>query len=104
MPMVAVRCMGLAFDAPIGYESADGHRCRLVSLEHLEMLMAIANQRFAENTKRVDRFRSAFLQALKATSAETNPGSGRWEDTTSRRDRMRAEGLLRQAELSKSRK
>lgn len=95
--------MGLSLESLIGYQDGDGHRQRIVSPEFLQMLISIAGERFVENTKRIERFRSAFRDAL--VSAAKGAGAGRkmnpegkeWEDAGERRERMRLEGLRRKA-------
>ncbi|KHO00233.1 tRNA wybutosine-synthesizing protein [Metarhizium album ARSEF 1941] len=94
-PMVAVRSMGLGFESLIGCE-VDGRRCALVSASYLRTLMDIGNERFEENTRRIERFRSAFRDDL----ASLGTGGPEWEDAAARRERMRAEGLLRRKDAS----
>jgi tRNA wybutosine-synthesizing protein 3 len=92
--------MGLGFESLIG-EVVSDQGIRLVTHDQLHMLMDIATQRFAENTKRIERFRNAFQQAfheLPTTSRRKGDGV-EWEDAASRRERKRAEGLRRKAEL-----
>ncbi|OAA47090.1 tRNA wybutosine-synthesizing protein [Metarhizium rileyi] len=96
MPMVAIRSMGLGLESLIGYESA-GRRYPLVSASYLQTLMDIGNERFAENTKRIERFRRAFEEALVLKAARLNAEGGEWEDPAARSERMRAEGLRRKA-------
>ncbi|KAJ9155427.1 tRNA wybutosine-synthesizing protein-like protein [Pleurostoma richardsiae] len=95
-PMVAIRCMGLTFESLIGLE-AEGRRHCTVSSEYLETLLAIANERFAENTKRIERFRAAIREAMQ--EKRKGKDGGEWEDPVARRERKRAEGLKRAAEL-----
>ncbi|RFU72132.1 hypothetical protein TARUN_10130 [Trichoderma arundinaceum] len=104
MPMVAIRSMGLSLESLIGYEGVDGQRRRIVPPEYLKMLLQISNERFVENTKRIERFRSAFKEAVlepKASSIpkKLNPEGKEWEDAATRRERLRAEGLKRKAAL-----
>lgn len=100
-PLVAVRSMGLGFESLIG-QVHDERRIRLVSPEYLHMLMGIATERFVENAKRIDRFRTAFQQAFvnqPVAQTRRNQDGEEWEDAAARRERKRAEGLRRKAEL-----
>ncbi|KAI9172290.1 tRNA wybutosine-synthesizing protein 3 [Paramyrothecium foliicola] len=96
-PIVAVRSMGLGFESLIGFED-EGGRKLMVLPEYLETLVEIANERFAENTKRIERFRSAFRDAMQV-NPKKKPDGGDWEDAAARRERKRAEGLKRREEL-----
>ncbi|EGX96304.1 tRNA wybutosine-synthesizing protein [Cordyceps militaris CM01] len=97
-PMVAVRSMGLGFESLLGYADDDeGGRRRLrllVPPGYLDTLMAVGHARFAENVKRIRRFEEAFAEA---TAPSRNLEGRAWEDAAARRERMRAEGLRRQA-------
>ncbi|RBR26505.1 uncharacterized protein FIESC28_00691 [Fusarium coffeatum] len=97
-PMVAIRTMGLAFESLVG-QQVDGHRKRIVSPEYLQTLVEIANERFAENKKRIERFQNAFRDAISAPVPRRNPEGQEWEDAAARRERKRAEGLRKKAEL-----
>ncbi|OBS23641.1 hypothetical protein FPOA_04190 [Fusarium poae] len=97
-PMVAIRTMGLAFESLIG-QQVDGHRQRIVSSEYLQTLVDIANERFEENKKRIERFQNAFRDAGSAPAPRRNPEGQEWEDAAARRERKRAEGLRKKAEL-----
>ncbi|KAL7930455.1 methyltransferase TYW3 domain-containing protein [Trichoderma chlorosporum] len=104
MPMVAIRSMGLSLESLVGYQDLDGQRRRIVSAGYFKMLLRISNERFVENTKRIERFRSAFKEAVlepKSSSApkKLNPEGKEWEDAAARRERLRAEGLKRKAAL-----
>lgn len=68
---------------------------------YLGSLVRISNQRFAENTKRIDRFRAAVQQATQP--ARKKDGS-EWEDTEARRERKRAEGLRKKAQVQRERR
>ncbi|KAM7208924.1 putative tRNA wybutosine-synthesizing protein 3 [Naviculisporaceae sp. PSN 640] len=110
-PIVAVRSMGLSFESLIGMETPDGKRSSLVSSEYLQLLVKISHERFAENQKRIARFR----EALKAASSGYSPSSGDnagnkkknmpegWEDSEARKERKRLEGLRRKEELARQR-
>ena len=96
--MVAVRSAGLAFESLLGVQDAAGQRKSFVSPEARVQLVEVANERFVENTKRVERFRRALLEALRGgagrKSKDGDGGEG-WEDPVARRERKRAEGLRR---------
>lgn len=105
-PVVAIRSMGLALESLVGYQTqacSSGGNGRLqctVSSEYLRTLVRIANERFAENRKRIGRFREAVLEATSAGTSGGKKGDGEeWEDAQVRRERKRAEGLRRKAEL-----
>ncbi|KAI0162139.1 methyltransferase TYW3-domain-containing protein [Xylariaceae sp. FL1272] len=96
-PIVAVRSMGLAFESLIGVQTNGNIQCT-VSDEYLSTLLDIANERFEENRKRIERFRAAVLEA---TSPPKKKDGSEWEDPGTRRERMRAEGLRRKAKLDR---
>jgi tRNA wybutosine-synthesizing protein 3 len=102
-PMVAIRSMGLGFESLIGYQT-ESCREQLVTAEYLRSLMDIANERFIENTKRIDRFREALADMTRAQPTRKNADGKEWEDAALRRERKRAEGLRRKAELQKEKK
>ena len=101
-PMVAVRSTGLALDSVIGRLDADGEGICIVSDTSLEGLLAVSNERFEENSKRITRFRDLLLGS---TSIPTDIEGGKklrgreWEDASVRRERKKAEGLKRSQEL-----
>ncbi len=70
--------------------------CTATELQ-LDDLVAIANTRFSENTKRIERFRNLlkeFMNADGISSTKKKQGDiGEWEDKDARRERKRAEGL-----------
>lgn len=93
--------MGLGFESLIGQVHNES-RIRLVTPEYLHMLMDIATERFAENSKRIERFQKAFKQAFveqPAPQTRRNQEGEEWEDAAARRERKRAEGLKKKAEL-----
>ncbi|KAL8661974.1 MAG: hypothetical protein Q9202_005100 [Teloschistes flavicans] len=122
LPMVAVRSAGLAFESLIGRVAAPrrdlgsdnnnnnnnhdggdegGNREvvveALVSEEYLEILMGIANARFAANGERMRRFeRLLFNRAGDRDGGRVDEG---WEDGAKRRERKRAEGLRRREQI-----
>ncbi|KAI0839547.1 methyltransferase TYW3-domain-containing protein [Hypoxylon sp. FL0890] len=96
-PIVAIRSMGLSFESLIGYQSGDEDdklHCT-VSPAYLRTLVHIANERFTENSKRIERFRTALAEATRLS----DKNGGEWEDAQVRRERKRAEGLKRREEL-----
>ncbi|KAI1379195.1 methyltransferase TYW3-domain-containing protein [Hypoxylon crocopeplum] len=98
-PMVAIRSMGLAFESLIGYQPHDGKLQYTVSSEYLQTLIRIANERFSENKKRIDRFRAALTETTRPPPPKKGDDGLGWEDAQARRERKRAEGLRRKAEL-----
>ncbi|KAI1456801.1 methyltransferase TYW3-domain-containing protein [Annulohypoxylon moriforme] len=97
-PIVAIRSMGLSFESLIGYQSGDGGRIQCtVSSAYLRTLIRIGNERFIENTKRIERFRAALVEATKPP----NKNGDAWEDAETRRRRKREEGLRRRDMLEK---
>ncbi len=90
--MVAVRSTGLSLDSVIGRLGDDGEGISIVSETYLEGLVAIANERFEENSQRIIRFQDLLLSSNKASESE-------WEDASVRRERKRAEGLQKSREL-----
>ncbi|KAI0020646.1 methyltransferase TYW3-domain-containing protein [Xylariomycetidae sp. FL0641] len=94
-PIVAIRSMGLGFESLVGYQT--GNKPTLtVSGEYLRTLLRISDERFVENQKRIARFQAAVLEA---TQAPRKKDGTEWEDPQARRERKRAEGLKRKAEL-----
>lgn len=101
--MVGVRSMGLALESLVGFE-IDGKGVAIIPDSHLKKLVEIANERFKENTNRIERFRTL----LKEISTETGEGSKKrgqdgeqWEDAQARRERKRAEGLKKAEAMKK---
>lgn len=112
-PMVAIRSSGLALESVIGcvpdrvkdtsrrgsdskhyLDSEDVHS--LVSDNYLALLINIANDRFKSNTERMRRFESDLFDR----EATTTSG---WEDSKTRQERKRTEGLKQQEEIRKVR-
>ncbi|KAF7531706.1 hypothetical protein G7054_g8644 [Neopestalotiopsis clavispora] len=94
-PIVAIRTMGLGLESLVGIQKGNQIQCT-VSSEYLQTLHAISHERFAENTKRIQRFRSAVLEASQPPKKKDGT---EWEDAAARRERKRAEGLRRKAEM-----
>ncbi|RLL94038.1 hypothetical protein CFD26_102838 [Aspergillus turcosus] len=113
-PIVAVRSAGLSLESVIGYcefsDEEDDTSSKepvirsLVTEEYLQMLVAISNERFSINAERKERFRTSLLNLC---SGEQSSGSRTrlkakpegWEDPAARRERKRAEGLMRKKVL-----
>ena len=100
-PMVAIRSSGLALESIIGRTSSDGDPnsgdvCSLVNDDYLNLLLNVANDRFESNTERMRRFESDLFKR-ETTTAST------WEDSKTRQERKRAEGLKQQEEVRKLR-
>jgi tRNA wybutosine-synthesizing protein 3 len=99
--MVAVRSMGLSLESLIGYHS-DGQELCTVSPIELKNLVEISNERFTENEKRILRFRE-LLRKLSCEGEEEGKRKGQegeqWEDPDARRERKKAEGLIRSQQI-----
>ena len=111
-PMIAIRTAGVALESLVGLipdriqDQKDGteteeHVIRIVSEEYLELLVNIANERFKTNAERMNRFEQDLFKR------ESGLGQA-WEDSKSRQERKRAEGLkqqqtLREAQMKKRR-
>ena len=110
-PMVAIRSSGLALESIIGcvrdrvkntikigsddenyVNNEDVHS--LVSESYLDLLLNVANERFKSNTERMNRFESHLFE-------REAPKSSNWEDSKTRQERKRAEGLKQQEEVRK---
>lgn len=89
--------MGLSFESLIGLQEDGITKCT-VSDDYLDSLVRIANERFEENRKRIERFRTALLDASQRPKKKDGTD---WEDAQTRRERKRAEGLRRKAELER---
>lgn len=89
--------MGLSFESLIGVQEDGLTKCT-VSDDYLHSLLRIANERFEENRKRIERFRAAVLEASHPPKKKDGT---EWEDAQARRERKRAEGLRRKAELER---
>ena len=110
-PMVAIRSSGLALESIIGCVpdrvkdtievGSDGENYvnnkdvhSLVSESYLDLLLNVANDRFKSNTERMNRFESDLFE-------REAPKSSNWEDSKTRQERKRAEGLRQQEEVRK---
>lgn len=103
-PIVAIRSMGLGLESLIGRETNGTKHCT-VSVEYLRALVKIANERFAENARRISRFRAYLKEATAGERRKTRKGDGggEWESTEARRERKRLEGLKRAEEARRIR-
>jgi len=100
--MVAVRSTGLALDSVIGRLDVDGDGVCIVPDTYLKGLLAVANERFEENSKRITRFCDLLLGSVETPpdmEARKKSKAVDWEDASVRRERKRAEGLKRSQEL-----
>ncbi|KAF1348802.1 methyltransferase TYW3-domain-containing protein [Delphinella strobiligena] len=96
--MTAVRTTGLAFDSVVGYEDSRGKLVPMVDEAYMNVLVELANERFAVNTERSERFRKALIDQFAANrEAVRRKDGGEWETADIRKARMRAEGLARKA-------
>lgn len=93
--------MGLGLESLIGTETNGIKHCTVPG-EYLKALINIANERFVENTRRIERFRRLLKQAVEGEAAGGTTGKGpEWEDAEVRKERKRAEGLRRAEEVRK---
>lgn len=92
--MVGIRSMGLALESLIGFES-DGQGICFVPESQLKVLLEVSNDRFVENTKRMERFRLLLKETGHVQQETRRKGmdGDEWEDPQARRERKRAEGL-----------
>ena len=99
-PMLAIRTTGLAFESLIGVlpsrtqdprdgEEVEERVTRIVSEACLGLLLSIANERFKINVERTQRFEQDLFKREGGLRQA-------WEDSRSRHERKRAEGLERQ--------
>jgi len=100
--MVAVRTAGLAFDSIIAYMDSADTLVPMVSEEYLQTMFRVANERFVTNGERKERFRRGLLEQMHRKEGGDGRGED-WEPAEQRRERKRAEGLKRRAELAKVR-
>jgi tRNA wybutosine-synthesizing protein 3 len=99
-----VRSAGLSLESVIGYYEDDDDNATannepvirsLVTEEYLQMLVAISNERFSINKERKERFRKNLLDLYSGSKLKKKAKPPGWEDAQTRRERMRAEGLMR---------
>lgn len=99
-PMVAVRTSGVALSSLIGcmHDSENEEEIQsMVDEEYLEILLSVANERFIQNSERIQRFSDNLFRR------ENEVGSA-WEDKSVRQERKRAEGLKQQQMLREKQK
>jgi tRNA wybutosine-synthesizing protein 3 len=95
-PIVGIRSMGLALESIVGFEYEGKPICMLPGYQ-IRNLLQVGNERFKENTKRIERFRT-LLKELSQAGGDVGAkrkaaDGGEWEDAEARRARKRAEGL-----------
>ena len=105
-------------ESVIGYRVDDSAIRILASEELLDMLIKLANDRFRDNAMRIERFKANLCVHCKSVRSGLVATDGpqpvadfgthgigsknnNWEDATARRERKKAEGLERQANLVK---
>jgi len=99
-PMLAIRTTGLSFDCIIGhYDTSSRKVCQTVDDPYLEMLVSVANSRFRENEKRRDSFSKAVHLLLEEAVNSNLVSQPMWEDSETRKRRMKLEGLQRKSNL-----
>lgn len=72
----------------------------LVSEEYLQILIALANERFQVNSERIERFRRKLRELYQRFLRGSSSKKEGWEDPEARRERKRAEGLLKKAQAA----
>ncbi|CAG8955949.1 hypothetical protein HYFRA_00008803 [Hymenoscyphus fraxineus] len=96
-PIVAIRSMGLSLESIIGFlppSSVEETPLCIVPEWQLRNLIQIANERFVENEKRIERFRVLLREGEGEKEGRRRGQEGSvWEDGGARRERKRAEGL-----------
>lgn len=97
--MLAVRTAGLAFDSVVAYLDHSGHVVPMVDEGYLRTLLQVSLDRFQVNTERKERFREALLHAIQGTGKPGRENKEGWEPADERRERKRAEGLRKKAEM-----
>jgi len=95
--------MGLALESIIG-DGDDSSIDQTVDNDHLSALLAISNQRFKENEKRISRFQNLLAMEFDKESSASrgvklNKDGVEWEDAAVRKQRKREEGLKMSREL-----
>jgi len=97
--------MGLGLESVVGYEK-DGKDVCMVPEWQLRNLVVVANGRFVENKKRIERFRelvrSSMGEGIGGGKEKRVGDSGVWESKEERRERKRAEGLRRARETKEN--
>ncbi|KAG9245371.1 methyltransferase TYW3-domain-containing protein [Calycina marina] len=101
-PMVAIRTQGTMLESLVGIFENDQPICN-VPESYLQTLLNISDERFAENDKRIQRFRDELkrIEFGAEVGNESRKGDvGEWEDAITRRERKKAEGM-RKSQLSR---
>ena len=98
-PMVAIRTSGLALSSLIGFVANDVNGADMVHAmvdeSYLRVLLQLANGRFDDNAERIKRFEENLFQKIESRQRlDLN-----WEDSKTRQERKRAEGLREQERL-----
>ena len=97
---LAIRTAGLSFDCIIGhYDTSSRKICQTVDDAYLEMLVRVANSRFRENEKRRDSFSKAVHLLLEEAVNSNLVSHPKWEDSETRKRRMKLEGLQKKSKL-----
>ncbi|KAI5369819.1 Putative tRNA wybutosine-synthesizing protein [Septoria linicola] len=98
-PHVGVRTQGLALESIIAYQDSSEMIRPMVTEKYLRTLLEVANQRFVANDERKSRFAQHLFRSREV--APKIGDSGEWESAEVRRERKRAEGLRRRAEVQR---
>lgn len=101
--IVAVRTAGLAFDSVVAYLDPSGTVTPMVEEGYLRTLLQVANERFEVNTERKQRFQEALMHAITGGGKAGRESKEGWEPAEERRERKRAEGLKKKAEMQQQR-
>ncbi|KAK6508067.1 hypothetical protein TWF506_010175 [Arthrobotrys conoides] len=96
-PIVAIRTMGLAFDAPVGiYDPEKNVIQRLVDPAGLRLLARLTEDRFRENSRRIDSLYRNLLSVMEAPETLL-------ESKQTRAFRKKAEGIDKGREIAATR-
>lgn len=75
----------------------------MVEEGYLRTLLQVANERFEVNAERKQRFQEALRNAITGGGKAGRESREGWEPAEERRERKRAEGLRRKAEMQQQR-
>lgn len=99
--LVAIRSTQ-SLDVPVyqvlGNEFSTRTLQQLVPTAYIIFLLQLANEKWDENLKRLDRLLAAIKQSIYPSAKASNCNN--WEDPVARRERKRREGLLLQQSLT----
>ncbi|KAF3078165.1 hypothetical protein TWF569_003343 [Orbilia oligospora] len=96
-PIVAIRTMGLAFDAPVGiYDPEKNVIQRFIDPPGLRVLARLTGDRFRENSRRIDSLYKTLLSAMEAPETPL-------ESKKTRAFRKKAEGMDKGRKLAAAR-